>query len=232
MTKGLKPLLWASLVGLVGVLIHLSPWGLILEEKFGLAALFQSRGTIPAPDEVVVIAIDQPSATQLDLPLTPRLWPRGLHAQLIDKLAQAGARLIVFDLIFDMPSVPDQDEKLAQAIKKAGNVVLVERLVYRARDWVREESSIQSGLEQEGPAPLWPMFAEAAMAQAPFPLPKTERVNDYWTFKVSAGDIPTTPVLILHILAQPFYADLWQLLHRIDAQLTKKIPFSLCDRFL
>ncbi len=229
MTKGLKPLLWASLIGLVGVLIHLSPWGLILEEKFGLAALFQSRGTIPAPDEVVVIAIDQPSATQLDLPLTPRLWPRGLHAQLIDKLAQAGARLIVFDLIFDMPSVPDQDEKLAQAIQKAGNVVLVERLVYRARDWTKDESSTQSGLEQEGPAPLWPMFAEVAMAQAPFPLPKTERVNDYWTFKASAGDMPTTPVLILHILAQPFYADLWQLLHRVDPQLAKNIPATVAE---
>lgn len=224
MTKGLKLLLWASLVGLIGVLTYLSPWGLILEEKFGLAALFQSRGTIPAPDEVVVIAIDQPSATQLDLPLTPRLWPRELHAQLIDRLVQAGARMIVFDLIFDMPSLPEQDEKFAQAIKNAGNVVLVERLVYRARDWSRKESPVQSDIEQEGPAPLWHLFAEAAMAQAPFPLPKTERVNDYWTFKASAGDMPTTPVLILHILAQPYYADLWQLLNSVDAQLARNIP--------
>lgn len=49
-------------------------------------------------------------------------WPRRLHAQAIDNLAKAGARVIAFDVLFADNS-PD-DEALAAAIKSAGNVVL------------------------------------------------------------------------------------------------------------
>ena len=114
MEKWFKQLLLGSFIGLFGVLLYLLPLGLTLEEKFGLNWLFHLRGAITAPDDVVVVAIDQPSATQLDLPITPRLWPRDLHASLIDKLSEAGARIIIFDLIFDTPSaIPENDEKLA-----------------------------------------------------------------------------------------------------------------------
>ena len=59
------------------------------------------RGPAIAPDNVVVVAIDQPSAVQMGLSIMPRLWPRDIHAQLIDKLVQEGARAIIFDLVFD-----------------------------------------------------------------------------------------------------------------------------------
>jgi adenylate cyclase len=49
-------------------------------------------------------------------------WPRSLHAQAIDHLSQAGANVIAFDVIFANNS-PD-DEMLATAMAKAGNVVL------------------------------------------------------------------------------------------------------------
>jgi hypothetical protein len=49
-------------------------------------------------------------------------WPRGLHAQAIDNLSQAGAKVIGFDVIFT-DSSPD-DEMLATAMAKADNVVL------------------------------------------------------------------------------------------------------------
>lgn len=48
-------------------------------------------------------------------------WPRTLHAQLINQLHAAGARAIVFDLIFDVPS--SADAELAAAMRQAGNVV-------------------------------------------------------------------------------------------------------------
>jgi adenylate cyclase len=86
MAKWFKQLLLGSFIGLFGVLVYLLPFGLELEEKFGLNLLFHLRGAITAPADVIVVAIDQPSATQLDLPITPRLWPRDLHASLIDKL--------------------------------------------------------------------------------------------------------------------------------------------------
>lgn len=49
-------------------------------------------------------------------------WPRSLHAQAIDNLSQAGAKVIGFDVIF-ADSSPD-DETLAAAMAKAGSVVL------------------------------------------------------------------------------------------------------------
>jgi adenylate cyclase len=49
-------------------------------------------------------------------------WPRSLHAQAIENLSQAGAKVIGFDVIF-ADSSPD-DELLATAMAEADNVVL------------------------------------------------------------------------------------------------------------
>ena len=49
-------------------------------------------------------------------------WSRSLHAQAINNLKAAGARVIGFDVVF-AESSPD-DQVLAAAIKNAGNVVL------------------------------------------------------------------------------------------------------------
>lgn len=49
-------------------------------------------------------------------------WPRSLHAQAIDNLSQAGAKVIGFDVVFT-DSSPD-DEMLAAAMANAENVVL------------------------------------------------------------------------------------------------------------
>jgi adenylate cyclase len=49
-------------------------------------------------------------------------WPRSLHAQAIDNLSQAGAKVIGFDVVF-ADSSPD-DEMLAAAMARADNVVL------------------------------------------------------------------------------------------------------------
>jgi adenylate cyclase len=61
-------------------------------------------------------------------------WPRSLHAQAIDNLSRAGAKVIGFDVIF-ADSSPD-DEMLATAMAKADNVVLAAagtQLVSQAR---------------------------------------------------------------------------------------------------
>ncbi|NVD35790.1 CHASE2 domain-containing protein [Marinobacter lutaoensis] len=71
----------------------------------------------PAND-VVVVAIDEISLGHLGR--WP--WPRSIHAQLIDKLQAAGARTIVFDVLFPEPS--PQDPILAGAMARHGNVVL------------------------------------------------------------------------------------------------------------
>ena len=57
---------------------------------------FRIRGPIPAGDDIVVVAIDDYSIELLGR--WP--WPRFYHAELIDKLTEAGAEVIGFDIIF------------------------------------------------------------------------------------------------------------------------------------
>jgi adenylate cyclase len=180
-------------IGLLGVVVQRTPWGLALEQSSGLYWLFHLRGTVRAPDDVVVVAIDKPSSDKLGLSVKPSEWPRNTHARLLAELTRAGAEVVVFDLSFVTPSpTPEHDQELAAAIRSAGNVVLVEPLHREVRDniWIETTS------------PPIPILAEAARAHAPFTLPKASRVDTYWTFKESAGDAPTLPVVALHVYAQ------------------------------
>ena len=83
--------------------------------------LFDAEVTArPAPlaDDVVLVAIDEPSLDQLGR--WP--WDRDVHARLIEKLDAAGAKTLVFDILFPEPS-PD-DAELAAAMRAHGQVVL------------------------------------------------------------------------------------------------------------
>jgi adenylate cyclase len=98
-----------------------------------------ASGGEPAPG-VVVVAIDEPSFAEIGLQWP---WPRSLHAALVDALVDAGARTIVFDVLFDAPSASDEaDAALADAVRRAGNVVLaadyaiVEDRAYAIAQWV------------------------------------------------------------------------------------------------
>ena len=44
--------------------------------------LFQMRGARPAPEQIVVIAVDTESARALGLPEDFSRWPRGIYARL------------------------------------------------------------------------------------------------------------------------------------------------------
>ena len=226
MTRWLKYFFLGIFTGLLGVTLYLSPAGLGLEERFGLSALFQLRGAIKAPDEVVVVALDQQSAAQLKLHVKPRLWPRSIHARLIDQMATAGASAIIFDLIFDTPSdIPEQDEELANAIKRAGNVLLVERLDYQDSALLNQLDGVTyQAFIQEGTTQLLPIIGEAAKARAPFTLPKAERVHHYWTFKSHAGDIATVPVVVLQLYAAALYEDFARLLSSAEPELATQLP--------
>ena len=74
----------------------------------------------PASQEIVFVAIDARSLARIGA--WP--WPRSVHADLTDRLAQAGAAEIVFDIDFSLPSDPAEDLAFANAIERAGNVTL------------------------------------------------------------------------------------------------------------
>ncbi|MDD5094257.1 MAG: adenylate/guanylate cyclase domain-containing protein [Dehalococcoidia bacterium] len=78
--------------------------------------LFESE--TPSPN-IVVAGIDD---TTLETYGRWSEWPRSLHAQAIDNLSAAKAKVIAYDVLFFDDSVDDQ--VLAEAMAEAGNVVL------------------------------------------------------------------------------------------------------------
>ena len=96
-----------------------------LIELKGLDLLFTLRGTLPAPNSIVIVAIDESSMAEIKQQWP---WPRSLHAQLIRHLHQAGAKVIGVDILFSEPSDPVEDQALTDALQEATNTVLVSAL--------------------------------------------------------------------------------------------------------
>lgn len=129
-----------------------------------LAGIFDTAGSrvtdrffLPrkADQSAVIIAIDDASLGRIGR--WP--WPRNVHAQLIDRLREAGVKAIALDVNFPEPSDATADTSLANALAKAGNVVLpVEldfvsqggRLVFDSKNTVQPISSIQSAAKSAG----------------------------------------------------------------------------------
>lgn len=191
-------------LGLGGAALGLSPWGQALEEEFGLAALFTLRGPTPPPPEVVIVAIDRDSAARLKLANEPRRWPRTLHADLVDRLAAAGAAVIVFDMFFGEARDPAVDARFGAALRRAGNVAL---FAYLKKEMTPLPGGSEAVVERIVP-PIAPL-AQSAGALAPFPLPKVPvRVNQFWTYKTSGGEAATLPVSALYLYMMPFQNEL------------------------
>ena len=121
-------ILWAELIaffalGVTLVFINLSFFAPL--ELKGLDFLFFLRGSLPAPQQIVIVDIDEPSFAEIKRQWP---WPRSMHAQLIRQLNKAGAKVIGFDILFAESSDPAEDQAFTQALQEAGNVVLVSGL--------------------------------------------------------------------------------------------------------
>ncbi len=75
----------------------------------------------PASGELVLVTIDVDSLRRLG----QWPWPRGHHALVLDRLVEAGAARVAFDVSFSSPSDPGQDRLLAAAAERAGGRLLL-----------------------------------------------------------------------------------------------------------
>jgi len=212
MKRPVKALLLGLITGGLGVLASLIPFVSDLEEKAGLDWLFALRGSRSPPADVVVVAIDKPSADTLKLPVEPDKWPRRLHAQLIDRLTETGASVIALDIFFAEARDPHEDAALAAAIRRAGNVVL---FAYTKRELPAPAGKSADWLVVQRLVPPTAPIAQAARALAPFPLPVFPvKVSQFWTFTPATGDLPTLPAVALQLHAASVYPDLRELITR------------------
>ncbi len=78
------------------------------------------RPPLDPPSDIVIVAIDEGSLTEMAKQGMPWPWPRRAHALLIRTLNEAGARLIAFDVTCideSPPYLPQEDRLLAEAIR-------------------------------------------------------------------------------------------------------------------
>jgi adenylate cyclase len=123
-----QAVLLGAAVAVLGCLVALSPLGLAMERNLGLPVLFDVRGPLLGPQNVAVIGINAETGTDLELPALPRDWPRSIHAELIERLVERNAAVIVFDIHFSREKDAQDDGVLVAAVRDSGRVVLFERL--------------------------------------------------------------------------------------------------------
>lgn len=164
-----------------------------LENGAGLDLLYALRGPRPAPESITIITLDSRSARDLGQSHRPERWPRGLHARLVDGLAERGARAIGFDVLFEREREPADDQALAAALHKAGNVTLIEGVSRESITGARGE--ILASMDRLTQAQ--PLLRDAAWANGPFIMPKTpDGVIEFWSAVPSVGDRPSLPLLM------------------------------------
>jgi signal transduction histidine kinase len=146
-------------------------------------ALFRWRGVIPAPDDVVIVAIDDESLRRLG----QWPWPRAVMAQTLDRIASSKPRAIGLDVIYAEPSTLLDDERLASAIARSGRVVLPAQLIETAREglvpstvWMRPLPKLEQASAAVGHAHVSPdvdgMLRSIQLSKA------DDEANRLWAF--------------------------------------------------
>jgi two-component system, OmpR family, phosphate regulon sensor histidine kinase PhoR len=104
--------------------------------------LIRTRGPLPVPNDIAIVAIDETSLAHFGR----YPWRRSLMAQLVSRLAEAHPKAIALDVLFSETTSADDDTALTTAIAKAGNVITAAQLI-RTDDgrihWLRPLPSIE-----------------------------------------------------------------------------------------
>lgn len=129
-------------------------WRLVqMWESHVQTMFFELRGPVASPENIVILAIDEPSLSMPKQllqtepqkyaylePLKAWAWQRAAYAQVIDRLMAAGAKVVALDILFTNPSSygTADDQQLAQILHRyPGQVTLAaeyaEAEIYQGR---------------------------------------------------------------------------------------------------
>ena len=210
LARWVRSLVIGCAVAVLGAVLISIPLGTTFERTFGLDWLFKIRGAVTPPPQVVVVGINGRTGRTLDLPRLPRDWPRTVYGRILARLIVQSAGAIVFDFDFSRAKSNGEDASFATMIAQANRVVLFEWLAGRRERLVDADGKDAGWTWVEEKQPPTAMLAQAARALGPFPLPKLDQaVFEFWTFKPSAGDAPTTAAIALQLNALRAY-DQWR----------------------
>ena len=130
----------------LGFLSRLGPFGeSVFNFEFDYSTVFSPLTKKPDAEfteRAALIYLDEASHQALNQP-DKALWDRSLHAKLIDKLTEAGASLVYFDILFAQEGEdPAADQALEEAMKKNGRVILIAQLTNTWSGGVFSEQAI------------------------------------------------------------------------------------------
>ncbi|HEY7182527.1 MAG TPA: CHASE2 domain-containing protein [Blastocatellia bacterium] len=145
-----RTIIWAiAIVVISTVAATLAMWRAPALKVAARDAMVRARGTARPPDDVVIVAVDEASVKRLGrFP-----WPRRLMAQALRKLSDARPKVIALNLLYTDPTNEDDDAALAEAVKRAGNVVVAAQLVeapHGGAEWLRPLPGIEKAAAAVG----------------------------------------------------------------------------------
>jgi adenylate cyclase len=181
------PFLKAGLIAagaFVAVLLVTNLSFLFFFELKGLDLLFLLRGPLPPPPEIVIVAVDEPSFAEISKQWP---WPRSIHARLIEQLKKAGAKVIGFDVLFTERSEPSEDRALGQAMREAGNVVVISEQIVIDDPLFRQTIRVD-------PIELFKEVAAVGLASLPIDLDGTVR-----RARLNFPDIPSLAIQVIRL---------------------------------
>lgn len=123
-TKDKLKVIWFLLIIFVATMAGMfCSWRFSGLNLYAQDLLMRTRGTMPVPKDIVIVAIDEASIEKLgQFP-----WSRDLTAKVIEKLTTAKPKVIALNILYSEPT--DTDEALSNAIKKSGKVIVGEQLI-------------------------------------------------------------------------------------------------------
>ncbi len=188
--KLFKPALGAALTVLCGLAL----WQMNLGERWvNLSYDYLFRFDFSSvTNNVVLILMDQDAHVKLHQDRREP-WDRGVHADLLKRLAADNCPLIVFDSFFGVPREALKDEKLAEAMRSQQSVVLMADqtgATYRNTERMQPILPIEpflSAARTNGVAWLDPDLDSIVRRHWPFPAPKEQFPSLPWAAAQCAG---------------------------------------------
>ncbi len=154
------------------------------QENQALDFCYRLRPKSFPPSELLIVGIDEQSFQDLKKAWP---WPRSYHAEIIRQLKAAGARLIVFDVLFAEPSNAEDDQIFAEAIRDAGNIILATTI----------ESSESTHVARQILVQPYPLFRQAALGMG-LTLVTPDGDGIVRRFHCHLGDEQTLPEVVVH----------------------------------
>ena len=105
-------------------------------------------------------------------------WPRTIHAAIVDRLSEMGAKSMIFDIDFSAASIPKNDTSFAAALKRAGGFAVLGAF---------EQPGRANGSDKVINTPIAELAAASELVSVDVPLGDGNVVRDYPLSRLVGG---------------------------------------------